>query len=83
MDNQPIAFFWCAGNELLEAQRLTCLFSASFTTQPKNLYFTNGVFIHKTPKDNIRRSLALFCVRSLTNHTWRNSNVFIGKSEDD
>ena len=36
-----------------------------------------GTYMHD---DNIRRAIALFCVRSIPKHTWINSNnVYIGE----
>jgi len=50
---------------------------------------SNGTGSHYRPKghgtymykDNYRLSIGLFCVRSLTKHTWINSNdVYLGKT---
>ncbi len=71
MSNEhPIAYFLCNNNNMFEAQERTCLLSSSYA-------YSQGKYI---PKNNIRRSLALFCVRSLPKHSWINdNNRFLGR----
>lgn len=81
MDSHPIAFFVCLSNGLFEAQQMTCLISSTFPPPKRNgagdLKSGLGFYI---PKNNLRRSIALYCVRSLPKHTWINdNNRFIGK----
>ncbi len=70
MNNQPIAFFLCAGNEVLEVQRLTCLFSSSFSSRPKHQLYLGGVFVYEEPLDSLRRSVAFFTARALSKSDW-------------
>jgi hypothetical protein len=67
MSKNPIAFFLCAGNEVLEAQRLTCLFSSSFSSRPKHQLYLGGVFVYEEPTESLRRTVTFFTVRSLSN----------------
>ena len=72
MDIQPIAFFFCSNNNIFKAQQETCFLSSHYASG-------HGFSIYKTPTDSIRRSIALYCARSLPNHTWINdNNRFLG-----
>lgn len=87
MDNRHIAFLYCSNNDMFHAQQKTCLISSTTPTAKRNgvgdIKSGNGFYIYKTPTDSIRRSIALFCVRSLPKHTWINSNnVFIGRENE-
>ena len=70
MNNQPIAFFLCACNEVLEAQRRTCLFSSSFSSRPKHQLYLGGVFVYEEPLESLRRSVAFFTARALSKSDW-------------
>jgi len=83
MNHHPIAFFYCHCNDIYHAKQLTSLLPSAMRGQVWK-YTSNGVFIHKTPPDNIRRSIALYCAKSLPINTWVNSNdVFIGRENED
>jgi len=73
MNNHPIAFFYCGSNDMFNAiyQRDTCLLPSQFS---------KGAFPLIDDEENVRRSMVLFCCRSVPKHTWINdNNRFIGK----
>ncbi len=78
MNNHPIAFFYCSNNNMFSAQQMTCLLSGMWNP------IIGDVKIYKEPKDSIRRSIALYCVRCLPKKTWINdNNRFIGRENED
>ncbi len=69
---EQIGYFFNSGNNTGEFIERTCLLSSTYAS-------LHGVHI---PKENIRRSIALFNVRCLSKHTWVNdSGVCIGRKK--
>jgi hypothetical protein len=86
MNNHPIAFLLCGSNDMFSSQQNTCLLSSPFpSAKPKQeIKSGNGFYIYRHPKDSIRRVVALYCVRRLPIYEWhKNTDVFIGRSEDE
>jgi hypothetical protein len=61
--NNGIAYMWCNGNDIQQAQR-TVLFSSGFN-------WGHGIFINK---ENLGEAAVMFSVRQLVFHTWINHN---------
>ena len=75
MNNYPIFYFHCDTNDRFNSKQGTCLLSSNYK---------NGLLIKNTPTERIRRSLALFCARSLPLYTWdKSTDVFIWRSNDE
>ena len=81
--NNQIAFLFCAGNDVFQSQQRTVLLSLPYITNKDDRsgsLIGAGVFLYSHNEDSIRRSISLFCVRSLPKHTWINdNNRFIGR----
>jgi hypothetical protein len=83
MNDHPITFFYCSNNNIFKAQQETCFLSLNYTSQPKYTTYSGGIFMYEDPLENIRRSIALFSVRSLPKSNWKNSNdVYIGREDE-
>jgi hypothetical protein len=86
MNNHPIAFFFCDSNNMFSAQQGSCLLSHTLMSprdDKRGDIKGNGIFMYEEHIDNIRRSISLFCVRSLPKHTWVNSNnVFLSRRSE-
>lgn len=73
MNNQPLFFFYTHSNDIFHAKQKSCILSC---------FYHCGVYIHKEPKENLRRSISLFSTKSLLISNWINSNdVFIGRED--
>ncbi len=77
MNNHHYGFFMCECNDVFHSFQGTSLLSSTSSTigdiRPKG----RGTYMYL---DNFRRSVSLFCVRSLIKSKWKNSNdVYIGE----
>ena len=80
MNNQPIAFLLTEGNDIYHVGQGTCFLSYTYSYPNDGRVVANGVYLHKEPKDILRRAVALFSARSLPKHNWINdNNRFIGR----
>ena len=67
-------------NDIFHAKQYTSIFSTHTMQHKDNRIKGKGVLIYENNIENLRRSIAMFSIRSLPKHTWVNSNnVFVGR----
>ena len=72
---QHYGFFYSGNNNVFASIQGVALISS--TSNANNRPKGHGTYMYD---DNIRRAIALFCVRSIPKHSWINSNnVYIGE----
>ena len=79
----PIAFLYCAGNNIFQSQQQTFLLSLAYITNKDDRSGSlkgAGVFLYSNNEKNIRSSVSLFSARCLPKHNWINdNNRYLGK----
>ena len=83
MNTQHYGFFNNASNNVFGSIQGVYLISSTSSCSYKKQGSIKGLGTYMYD-DNIRRSIALFCVRSIPKHTWVNDpNVYIGRIENE
>ena len=74
-------FFYSDSNSIFVSIQGVSLLPTTYYGGDKHHIIGRGTYMYK---DNIRRSVSLFAIRSLVKATWMNSNdVYIGKVENE
>jgi len=69
-------------NDIFHAKQYTSIFSTHTMQHKDNRIKGKGVLIYENNIENLRRSVAMFCIRSLPKANWQNSNdVYIGRED--
>ncbi len=73
--NDHVCYLSANANNMSEASRITCLLSQNSLSKYGGFYIA---------KNNIRKSVVLFSIRSLPKHTWINDpDTFIVSEKND
>jgi hypothetical protein len=80
--DKAIFFVYYENNDIFHAKQYTSIFSTHTMQHKDNRIKGKGVLIYENNIENLRRSVAMFCIRSLPKANWQNSNdVYIGRED--